>query len=123
MPQVYVPQLPRRRKTHHGQPVKDSDGRDIWIEMDITVASVFGELREPVFLNTGVPPMSKDNVVRARHAMKDYNPDEDSIVAIGDPCAIALLTGAAAIDHRKFSVLRWDNRVKQYIKLTFDFNH
>jgi hypothetical protein len=123
MSKVYVPQIPHRAiRDAGGNIIRDSNGDAIREPtIDITIASAYGEILEPVFPPLGVPPMTDSNVVRAKHAMKDYDPDVDSIVAIGDPCAIALLATAAALDHRAYSILRWDGRARQYVKLSFKF--
>ena len=124
MPKVFIPQIPHRVvKGPDNKPIFDDEGKILRKPVhDLTVARVYGDLQEPVFDALGVPPMTNSNVVRARHAMRNYNPDEDSIMAIGDPAGIALLTSAAVLDHRKYSILRWDGRMREYVKLDFDFN-
>jgi len=90
---------------------------------NISVASVYGEIVDPIFEPFSIVPGGRGYTALARTALKDFDPELDSIIAIGDPSAIAIVTTVAALDHRKYSLLRWDGRTHEYVKLTFKFKY
>jgi hypothetical protein len=108
MGKVFVVQLPRRRNTSGN-----------WEEYDISVASVYGILQPPLFGRKGVEFTTAPAVAEVKAKLAHYN-DDDSILALGDPAAIAVVASIAAdMNFGKFSILRWDGRSRQYVKLTF----
>lgn len=110
MGRVYVVQVPRRRNPETGE----------WIEYDISPASAYGMLQEPLFGRQGAEFTTAPAVARVRQQLKDYC-DDDSILALGDPAAIALVAAVAAQYNRgRFSILRWDRSTRQYMRLPFD---
>lgn len=110
MGKVFVVQVPRRKDPATNE----------WIEYDISVASAYGMLQEPLFGRQGAEFTTAPAVARVRTALKDYC-DEDSILALGDPAAIALVAAVAAQYNRgRFAILRWDRTTRQYIRLSFD---
>lgn len=110
MNKVFVVQIPRKRDHRTGD----------WTEYDISVASVYGALQPPLFDRMGAEFTTAPAVARIRSELKNYD-DEDSILALGDPAAIAVTcTIAANNNFGRFSVLRWDGRTRQYVRLIFD---
>lgn len=108
---VHVVQVPRRREPRTGR----------WIEYDIRTAKAFGILQQPLFDRTqGCDFITKNAINRCREALADYS-DQDSILALGDPAAIALTCVIAAQNNDgRFAVLRWDGATKQYVRLEFE---
>lgn len=124
MPKVYIPSIPRRAKRDgNGDRVIDPNTNKPIFEtfIDFSTAAIYGELiEEPVFGHTGVLfAAQKDNINKVRRAFRDFDPEEDSIIAVGDPVGIALCCSVAVRDFGGFSILRWDGKVRQYIKLSF----
>ena len=110
MGNVFVVQVPRRRNPRTGG----------WEEYDISVASVYGALQEPLFGRKGAEFTTAPAVAKIRRALKDYC-DDDSILALGDPGAIAITAVVAAEMNRgRFSILRWDGRARQYVRLVYN---
>lgn len=110
MSKVFVVQLPRRRNPRTGE----------WEEYDISVASVYGMLQQPLFDRKGAEFTTAPAVAKLKSELKDYC-DDDSVLALGDPAAIAVTAVVAAEMNRgKFSILRWDGRTRQYVRLEFD---
>jgi len=109
MGKVFVVQLPRRRNPQTGE----------FEEYDISIASVYGTLQPPLFGRKGAEFTTVPAVHKIRSELKDYC-DDDSILALGDPAAIAVTACVAADMNRGyFSMLRWDGRTRQYVKLDF----
>lgn len=110
MGKVFVVQLPRRRNPRTGE----------YEEFDITVASAYGMLQQPLFGNKGAEFTTAPAVSKIRSELKDYC-DEDSILALGDPAAIAVTACVAAdMNLGRFAILRWDGRTRQYMRLDFN---
>lgn len=110
MGRVFVVQIPRRRDKRTGE----------WVQFDISVASVYGTLESPLFGEKGAEFVTAPGVSILRSRLKDFS-DDDTIMAIGDPAAIAAACAVAADMNRgRFSVLRWDGRTRQYVKLDFN---
>jgi hypothetical protein len=124
MPKVYIPSIPRRgKRDSSGKLIIDPEtDRPIFEPfIDFSVAAVYGELvEEPVFGYHGVVfAAMQDNVSQVRRHLRDFDPDEDSIIAVGDPVAIALCCSVAVRDFNGYSILRWDGKTRQYIKMSF----
>lgn len=125
MPKVYIPSIPYRiqRDPHTHKPLRDPQTGEVLKDpaVDVTVAAVYGEIvDEPIFSGFGVAPAAgKENVNAVRRRLRDFDPEEDSIVAVGDPVAISLCAAVAAFDYRGFSMLRWDGKSRQYVKMRF----
>jgi len=110
MGKVFVVQVPRRRNPRTGE----------WEEYDISVASVYGALQPPLFGRTGAEFTTAPAVAKIRSELKNYC-DDDSILALGDPAAIAITAVVAAdMNMGRFSILRWDGRTRQYVKIDFN---
>ena len=112
MGRVFVVQVPRRFEPRTQK----------MVEYDISSASAFGVIvGEPLFdRNNGMEFITKPAVHRVKKALKDYS-DDDTILALGDPSAIALTCVIAAQMNRgKYSVLRWNGATRQYVQLNFE---
>jgi len=125
MAKVFIPSIPYRieRDPATNKPKRDPVTGEVikHAAVDITVASIYGRIDdEPIFNGHGVPPAaSKNNVNQVRRRLRDFDPDEDSIIAVGDPVAVALCCAVAVRDFGGFSILRWDGRTRQYVKMAF----
>jgi hypothetical protein len=124
MSKVYIPSIPRRGKRNpDGSLFIDPDTNRPVFEtfIDFSPAAVYGELvEEPIFEHKGVLFASnRESTAAAERALMNYYPDHDSIIAVGDPVAIALCTAVATRLHGGFSILRWDGKAGQYVKLSF----
>ena len=86
---------------------------------DFKKAAEYGDLivclpRGPVSLTPG-PTISKLN-----EKLRNFS-DDDYLVAIGDPSAIAIASAIASNANRgKFKLLKWEKEMKQYIKVEID---
>lgn len=84
--------------------------------MDLTPAVVFGDLE--FLLKPGNMMLSTDPTVELlKEKLKDFN-DDDFILPVGDPIAIAIVASLAAkCNEGRFKLLKWDGRIKKYIKI------
>lgn len=111
MSQVYVVQEPKRRDVSTGRLVP---------AIDISPALKFGDLTTPLFPMHGLSFYTQNDVHQVRKLLKDYC-DDDCILAAGDPAAIGLTIALAAeVNRGRVSILRWDKKRSEYLKLTFD---
>jgi hypothetical protein len=107
---VYVPQEPTRYVNGEQEPI-----------FDLTPASEYGDINVllasgQVMLNTA--PM----IQKLRVEMRDYN-DEDYILAIGDPSALAAVVAVAAMyNNGKFKLLKWDRKMRKYLPININVN-
>lgn len=102
---VYVVQEPRR-----------PDGRAL---VDISPAVEYGRIE--VLLPSGDIVLSPAPVVAAlRNGLRNYG-DDDYLLALGDPSAIAIAAAVAA-EHNagRFRLLKWDRRMRRYIETRVD---
>lgn len=108
-PIVFVTQIPNRRDKETGKMVA---------AVNIAPAMEFGE---PRVLIAGQASFfaTADLVRQLRLGLRDYNfARGDSIIALGDPAIIAATAAIVAERNKQFAILRWDNVVKRYIKVT-----
>jgi hypothetical protein len=87
---------------------------------DLSPAIAFGK---PKVLCSPTMSFSLDptEMVRSmREGLRDFN-DEDYLLAVGDPAAIAIASMlAAAMNNGRVKMLRWDRLVRQYLELQLD---
>ena len=110
MNKVFVPNEPIRYVNGEPQTV-----------FDLTPASKYGELE---VLSTGSnQSLSPSPLVKHfRHKLKDFD-DDDYIIAIGDPSAIAICCALAARMNRgKFRLLKWNRTTDSYITVPVDIS-
>jgi len=63
---------------------------------------------------------SGPTVARIKREMEDFS-DDDYLLFIGDPTAIAILaTVAASKNHGRFKCLKWDKQERRYIPIQID---
>ena len=63
---------------------------------------------------------SGPTVARIKRTMEDFS-DDDYLLFIGDPTAIAILaTVAASKNHGRFKCLKWDKQERRYIPIQID---
>lgn len=109
---VYIVQEPMRRNKDTGvlEPI-----------MDFHMALEYGDpvvcLDNPRMALTPAPM-----VRRLQEVLKDFN-DDDSLVAVGDPSAIAAAAAICAKNNLgRFSILKWDRDTRRYLKVDIDTN-
>lgn len=102
---VYVVQQPVRKDLKSGQLVPS---------MDLTPALEYGELVS--LLAPGQVALLPAQMLGAlRHGLKDFT-DDDYLLPVGDPVAIAAASIVAAEFNRgRVKVLRWDGRARAYM--------
>lgn len=134
---VYIPHAPQRRRVKckqcqfefdtrvHGQgeacPKCQSRERSMHWEPvhDLTPALAYGQL-EVVFQARFMDIIPQPMVADARYRMRNFT-DDDFLLAIGDPVAIAISAAVAAeINNGKFRCLKWDKRTARYIEFAVD---
>lgn len=110
---VYVPHVPRKR-------VDNADGSKSWMDtVDLTPAAVYGSL-QVVFQSPYISILPAPMVVEAKHTLRNFC-DDDYVVAVGDPVAIAITSALAAENNMgRLKLLRWDRRTRQYIEFRVD---
>jgi folate-dependent tRNA-U54 methylase TrmFO/GidA len=63
---------------------------------------------------------SGPTVARVKRALEEFG-DEDYLLFIGDPTAIAIMaTVAASKNHGRFKCLKWDKQERRYIPIQID---
>ena len=63
---------------------------------------------------------SGPTVARIKRMMEDFS-DDDYLLFIGDPTAIAILaTVAASKNHGRYKCLKWDKQERRYIPIQID---
>jgi hypothetical protein len=84
-------------------------------------AEEYGELK--VLLPSGQITLSPGpSVFRLRKKLTDYN-DNDYLLLIGDPIAIALAAMvAASVNQGKVNFLKWDKQERKYFPVKADIN-
>lgn len=134
---VYVPNTPQRRRSIckecrfefdsrvHGRNdpcprCRNTQREDTWEPVhDLTPARAYGEL-EVVFQSRIFSIIPQPMVVDARQRMRNFN-DDDYLLAIGDPVAIAIAAAVAAdVNNGRFRTLKWDKRTERYIAFAVD---
>jgi hypothetical protein len=100
---VYVTQIPSRI----------TDGA--WIPtVDVSPARVFGELK--VMLPSGINYAEAAPVVlQLRGLLRDFDPDNDFLLAVGDPVVMAVAAALIGNEHDYFTLLKWDRRQARYL--------
>lgn len=87
--------------------------------IDISPATEHGEIQPPLFPGK-LSFYTHTDVIEVGKLLKDFGPD-DSILAIGDPAAIAMSAILAAeANQGSISVLRWERKRGGYVRITFD---
>ena len=110
MATVYVVQVPQKRL---------ADGRFVDV-VDVSPASEYGALSDPLFPVLGASYYTQRDVHQVRKLLRDYGGD-DCILAVGDPAAIGVSVALAAeMNQGKVNVLRWDKQRRRYLKMSFD---
>lgn len=105
-PKVYVPQVPHKPSSFQGK-------TRLLPSVDLSPATQYGELVE--MLPHGLSPAIMTPTLAAlREHLKDFRPEVDYVLAMGDPAYIA---ATAAILGRKlgvFRMLRWSRGDRSY---------
>ena len=109
MNKVFIVQETMKRDRSTGELVR---------AFDLTPAAVYGELIT-LFKHRGSVALNTDPMVtQMKKAMKDFS-DDDCLLAVGDPTAIAAAVMVASkINYAKVNLLKWDRESRNYIKVT-----
>jgi hypothetical protein len=87
---------------------------------DLSPAIAFGK---PEILCSATMSFSLDPsaMIKAmREGLRNFS-DQDYLLAVGDPAAIAIASMlAAAMNNGRVKMLRWDRQVKQYLEMQLD---
>lgn len=116
-PTVFVPHLAMRRMPDNSlEPVHD-----------LTPCQRFGEMQVvfklPLAPRGGGADAMAQHLIHAREMLRGFN-DRDSIVATGDPAAIALVVMVAEkLNRGRVALLRWDRWSKAYQRLQLDLSN
>ena len=112
MGRVFAPQQPMRYDRDMGAMVPS---------MDLSPAAEYGELVVMLHLiGKDALLMSVPVVRRIREVLRDFS-DEDYLLAVGDPGAIAVAGAVAAEMNRgRFRILKWDGRNHRYLDVLYD---
>jgi hypothetical protein len=88
-----------------------------WIPtIDVSPASQLGELK--VLLPSGFNYPTADEVVpQLKNALRDFDPDNDYLLSVGDPLVIAAASALIAYEHDYFRLLKWDRQQRRYIPI------
>lgn len=113
MNKVFIPQEPVRRNKRTGE---------LESRMRFEVASKFGET--VVLLPPGRMMLSPQPAIeRMKDKLRDFS-DDDYLIAVGDPTAIAIAAVIAADNNRgKLKMLKWDKEKEVYISVEIDIYH
>lgn len=61
-------------------------------------------------------------VAKMKDVMRNFG-DDDYLVCVGDPSLIGMAAAIAAYNNRgRFTLLKWDRNIKQYIKVAVNIN-
>lgn len=89
--------------------------------MDITKASEYGTI-EVLLSNASVAFAPGPMLNTLMKKLKDFG-DDDYLIAIGDPSAIAAAVMIASNNNRgKINLLKWDKKAREYLKIHLDIN-
>ena len=107
MPTVYVVQAQHRFDRTSGSLVP---------KFDLSPAQRFGELR--YLLSPTASPFSSAGVIREMSSALDgYNPSEDSLLLIGNPCLIGFAVALASerSETGRVRMLQWSGKEHAYV--------
>lgn len=109
-PTVYIPHVTMRRMPDATlAPVHDLSACEDYGNLSV----VFDR---PLAMNGD----AREAMIHAFEAMREFS-DDDSIVATGDPAAIAVAAMVAGIiNEGRIALLRWDRWSKTYQRIVFD---
>ena len=102
-PRVFVVQRPAYRDRASGE----------WItKFDLSPAEKFGEL---VDILPGNMFWDADTIIaQAKRILEGFNSDQDCLLAIGDPVAIAACAIIASRETGEVTILKWDKKAQCY---------
>ncbi len=111
-PRVFVVQEPLKR---------NADG-ELERFMDLTKVAQYGQ--PIVCLKSGKVTLSPGPTIdRLWEVLKDFS-DDDYLVAVGDPSAIAVAAAIAAeVNNGRFKLLKWDKRLSLHIEVDYDIHY
>ena len=90
---------------------------------NLKAAARFGELKF-IFTRGVFPDNQQERTVEmlriARRVLKDFNPEHDYIVPIGDPVSIALIAAVVSETWEVLPLLKWDGENEAYYPVIID---
>lgn len=88
---------------------------------NILSASEFGKL-EVLLSSSQIALLPGPSIFKLRQKLKHYS-DEDYLLLIGDPVAIALAAEiASSFNNGKVNFLKWDRQERKYLPIKTDIN-
>lgn len=109
-PKVFIVQEVMRR---------DPVSKDLRRAYDLTPAAVYGELT--VLITAEKLPLTPAPIVRELRRKLEGFCDQDYLLAVGDPVAIAIAAAVAAeFNNGKVPMLKWDREARRYIPQIFN---
>lgn len=100
--------------------VRDKHSQEWLTKYDLRPAEQYGELVDVLPIDPFIPV--DEMVSKASESLRDFDPDEDYLLAIGDPIAIAAVSIVAAEYSGRVSILKWDKRRQSYQPFLVDIN-
>lgn len=110
MGKVYIIQQPMRRNSRSGE----------WEpSMNLNPAAAYGDIE--VLLNHQEAALTPQPMIQKLKRLLNNFCDDDFLVAVGDPTAIAAAAMVASwFNNGRVKMLRWDKRSKNYIKINLE---
>lgn len=101
------------------EPMKRNDSGRMVPIMNFKSAMEYGDIE--VCLPTGRIALSPAPMIRRlNEVLKDFS-DDDYLIAVGDPSAIAAAAAIASKHNRgKFKILKWDRDMSRYIHVAIE---
>jgi len=98
---------------------RDKDSGQLVPMMDLRSTMEYGEV--VICLESGRISLSPvPMIMNLRKVLEDFS-DDDYLVPVGDPCAIAVAAGIALANNRgKMNLLKWDKKYRRYIKVAIN---
>jgi hypothetical protein len=108
MSKVFIVQEPMRRNRNTGEMER---------MMDLTPAAAYGDL-DVLIKSHQLPLMAAPFIQTLQSGLRNFG-DDDYIVPVGSPAAIAFAGAVAAEMNRgQLNLLVWDKQTSQYIKVS-----
>lgn len=105
-PRVFIPQVVLKYSQGLGRLVPVYDFTPASQHGQLT--SILGEDDDVSFLNRIGP--------KVKLALSDFT-HQDLLLAVGDPCLIAMCAGVIARRLPRFTMLKWQREIKMYVKM------
>ncbi|AWN08543.1 hypothetical protein XccvBFoX7_gp45c [Xanthomonas phage FoX7] len=105
-PRVYIPQIVKKMDPTRGVMVEAHDYKPAMLHGQLTPILDDGD--SALYLSRHVHKIKK--------ILSDFT-HEDYLIAVGDPCLIAVCAGIIMRRQPTFTMLKWERTMRQYIKM------